>query len=281
MKGLRSPNRSGNPGHATCRAAVLLLPVILACIARPAASAESQAAVWTVWKAQEVGFSYRSSIAFYSCRQLQDRVASILRALGARDDLDVKVSNCDTFSTRAADNRPPWSNTSRDPFERRSERDQRLDPGQRLEQTQMANVRIRAMMPTELTPGVAAELERDKSRRELVSRVTGDPSASRDVPVMFPAKWQSVTLSHASIGLDPEECELLEQMSSGVLRQLNVRVVRKGRACDPRRVSRIPPQLTAEALIGVPFEARTPSLPGLGEKDPDPSAPPEPAVPPK
>jgi len=109
-------------------------------------------------------------------------------------------------------------------------------------------------MPTEVTPEVVNELDRDKSRRELVSRVTGDPTARQNVPVVFAAQWQSVTLSHKSIGLDPQECELIEQMSTSVLRPLGVRIVRRSHSCDRDRISRIPPQLTVEVLIGVPFE---------------------------
>ena len=247
--------------------------------------------MWTVWKVHEVDFAYRSSIVIYSCSQLRDRVVTVFRALGARDDLDVKVSSCETFATTAGDDGRAWGGSSHDPFDRRSDRDERFDLGHRVEHSQAASVHVRAMMPTELTPDVAAELDRDKSRRDLVSRMTGDPAASRNVPVMFPAQWQSVTLSRASIGLEPEECELIEQMSTGVLRQVGVRVVRRSRPCDPRRVSRIPPQLTAEVLVGIPLGSGTPMLPpGFGDKDPAPSAPegsdakpPEPAtdVPPK
>jgi hypothetical protein len=91
---------------------------------------------------------------------------------------------------------------------------------------------------------------------------------------VFPASWQSVTLSRDSIGIEPEECELLEQMSTDVFRQLGVRVVRGGANCDRRRASRISPKLTVKAFVGVPFGTGTvPQVPAAGESDPDPSTP--------
>jgi hypothetical protein len=136
-------------------------------------------------------------------------------------------------------------------------------------------------MPTEVTPEVLAEMERDKKRRELVSRVTGDPSAKFDDPIVFTAQRQPVTLSRRTIGLEPQECELLEQMSTSVFRKLDVRVVRRSSSCGRNQISHIPPQLTVEALIGTPLPTstiqQTPPAgeedPGTGEKDPEPSVP--------
>lgn len=263
MKALRSPSTSGSDTDHAVRRAAALLPLILFVIGLPVAAEESKAAVW---KVTEVGFSYRSSIAIYSCSALQDRVASILRAIGARDDLDVRVTNCDTFDVPSVvpseESRSAWRTPSNSVLNRRTDRGQ------------LAGVRVRLMMPTEVTPEVLAEIDRDKSRRELVSRVTGNPAARLNDPIVFPAQRQTITLSHRSIGLEPEECELLDQISTGVFRQLGVRVVRRSFTCDRNRVSRIPPELTVEAFVGIPFGTSTaPQTPAAGESDPDPSAP--------
>src|SRR5690606_11880073 len=108
---------------------------------------------------------------------------------------------------------------------------------------QSAHLRVSAMMPVEVTPEVIAELERDKSRRALISRVTGNPAASLNDPIVFPAARQLVTLSHKTVDLEPEDCELLEQMSSGLFPELDIRVVRRGPSCDRHEVSHIPPRL--------------------------------------
>ena len=93
------------------------------------------------------------------------------------------------------------------------------------EQEQPAHIRARFVFPSVVTPEVLAELDRDKSRRELVSRVTGNAAATQNSPVIFPAKRQLITLSHETIGISPTECELLEQMS-GFFKTIDVKVVK-------------------------------------------------------
>lgn len=223
---------------------------------------ESEELQPAVWKMKEVGFAYRSSLAVYSCRALQQRVASILSAIGARDDLDVRPTGCDMVVVSPEDT----LSSSRITATSRGVLDRRNGP------KQFVDVRIRVMMPTELTPEVVAEIDRDKSRRELISRVTGDPAASLNDPLVFPAKWQSVTLSRKLIGIGPQECELLEQMSASVFRELGVRVVRRGHTCDRDRLSRISPKMTVEALIGTghPFGTlKLPRIPAAGEQSED------------
>ncbi|MGH6609554.1 MAG: hypothetical protein ACRECQ_04795 [Burkholderiaceae bacterium] len=134
-------------------------------------------------------------------------------------------------------------------------------------------MRVRLMMPIEVTLEVLAEMERDKARRELVSRVTGNPAASLDDPIVFPAQRQLVTLSRRTIDLEPEECELLDQMSASVFARFDIRVVRRGPECGRDQIARIPPQVTVEALM--PVMPGSPQLaPAAGESDPDSSAPP-------
>lgn len=209
-----------------------------------------------VYKAHEVSFQYHSSRQFYACHELQNRVANILRALGARDDIEVSARNCDGSLIP--------EDPSMDPMSGRGGMDTRMDSGtdtwdrgrpyagstlnSNNDRGQTAQVRIRLMMPVEVTPEILAEIEKDRSRRELVSRVTRNPAAAQD-PIVFAARRQEVTLSSRTIRLQPEDCGLLEQMQLNVFRKLGVRVVRKNFSCGPRESSRIAPQLTAEALL--------------------------------
>ena len=91
------------------------------------------------------------------------------------------------------------------------------------------------------------ELEKDKSRRELVARVTGNPAARFNEPVKFHANWQPVTLSEGTVGVTLEECELLDQMSPGVFHELGLRVVRSRLTCESS--SLLPPEMVVEALL--------------------------------
>ncbi|MET0535799.1 MAG: hypothetical protein ABW171_16405 [Steroidobacter sp.] len=231
--------------------------MLIACSA-PALGAEAaaQEPITAVYKAQEISFHYRApENGLLACHELQQRIANILIAVGARDDIDVKLRNCDTFMLRDDTSMDPmgrdpmgrdntfgddrWGTSSSSRFRRQS--DTRGDSS--------INVRIRLMMPTEMTPALLKEVEKDKSRRELVSRVTRNPAAAFNDPIVFAATRQEVTLSQRTIRLRAEDCELLEQMSMQVFRKLDVKVIRRSASCAPREQSRIPPQLVAEALL--------------------------------
>lgn len=217
-----------------------------------------------VLKLQEVDFFYRSRIAPFTCGDLERRVASLLSALGARNDVAVRASGCDAVLEPMATVETPESGSGRwgtpnnrwqtaaDPFAR----------NQRGAREQTAHVRIRMMMPVEVDPEVLAELEKDKSRRELISRVTGDPAASFNDPIVFPAERREVTLSRRTVDLESDECELLEQMARGVFRRLDIRVVR-GPHCGRDSISHMPPQMVVEALM--------PIMPSAPEPTPAPS----------
>ena len=76
------------------RAAWALLAVSTLAFGAEEASNEP---ITAVYKAQELSFQYRSSNRFYPCHELEHRVAVILVAVGARDDISVKARNCDAF----------------------------------------------------------------------------------------------------------------------------------------------------------------------------------------
>ena len=207
--------------------------------------------ITAVYKAQELSFQYRSSNRYYPCHELEHRVAVILVAVGARDDITVKARNCEFMLDNDNNIDPMTGRDSMDPFGR----EDRFGTSSRFGRTndrreQYASVRVQLMMPTKVTPQLLKEIEKDKSRRELVSRVTGNMAAAFNDPIIFEAKRQEVTLSQRTIKLRAEDCELLDQMSNSVFRKLDVKVLRRSFSCGPRdSVSRIPPQLVAEALL--------------------------------
>lgn len=210
----------------------------------------AQEPITAVYKAQEVSFHYRSSRQVFACHELQNRVANILLSVGARDDIDVSVGNCDAY-VMPEDPFQDDSVLGRDSTDPRNRWNTSSGFGDRDDQRgQSAHIRVRLMMPVEVTPQVLAEIDQDKSRRELVSRVTGNPAAAMNEPIVFAAQRQEVTLSNnRSLRLRPEDCGLLEQMSFQVFRKLDVRVVRKNFSCGPRESWKLPPQLTVEALL--------------------------------
>lgn len=277
------------PGDAHRRVAVAAALALLAATVQAEAprtddanpQAETPPVVAAVWKEHELFFAYRSSYAIFPCTTLQDRVADILRALGARPDLEVRVDNCAELPATPAvgtGNRAGWdqNRTWNDRSGRNgsawpSEADARF--GRRDELQLASNVTVRLRMPVELTPDVAAELQRDRSRRELISRATGDPAARFNDPIVFAAQRRNVTLSRQTVDLEPVECELLDQMSGG-FRKLGIKVVRRGFSCDRNRVSLIPPEIEVEALLPASLDEREEDESSEDEDATEPAAPP-------
>jgi hypothetical protein len=224
-----------------------LARVLLATSALAMSSAAlAQEQVAAVLKTQEIRFVYHSVANVFACDELRRNVSAILRALGARDDVQVRIHDCEIVVI-PDDTSPPWDRSDRDyPADIFRDRD--------FDQRQTSTVRVQVMFPVEATPQVMAEIEKDKSRRDLISRVTGDPAAALNDPIVFPAERKQVTLSQSTIRLRPEHCELLEQMIPTVFRELGIKVVRKQLSCDRYGRSRFAPKLTVEVLwpVGMP-----------------------------
>jgi hypothetical protein len=233
------------------RRALVLLAAAGSLIAGSAATAAEQVAA--VLKTHEVRFVYRSLVNVLACDELRNQVAMILRALGARDDVQVRINDCQIVVI-PDDIEPPWDRSNRE-YPRDIFRDRDFD------QRQTSHVRVQVMFPIEATPQVLAQIEKDKSRRDLISRVTGDPAAALNDPIVFPAERKQLTLTRGTIRLRPEHCELLEQMIPTVFRELGIKVVGRQLGCDRYGRSRLAPKLTVEVLwpVGAP-------LPGEKEK---------------
>jgi hypothetical protein len=231
------------------RSARALLALALLATGGRAAAQEPIAAVW---KKEKILFTYQSSVTVYSCDMLRNRVASILHAVGARPDLEIKVTNCRQTVV------PPDATTidsARRTWQPGSATAGYL-PATDLRQDSTVSVRL--SMPTVMTPEVVEELNADKSRRELISRVTGNPIPRFDDPVPFSAERRVVTLSYETIGIEAAECELLDQLVTSSFDDLGLRVVRRGYSCDRRRASLIRPSIDVEALVPAMLDTREP-----------------------
>lgn len=208
-----------------------------------------QDSVAAIWKDQEIDFFYHSQTAIYSCGALQSRVESILRAVGA-DDVKVSAANdCDDFIFAPQ--------ATGDILRPQLESDRFGNRARARQQT--SHVRITFKSPVLATPDALAELNKDKGRRELIARVTGNNAALQEATGIFPAHWQEVSLSRGgALRLEPEECELVEQMSRSVLPKLGVRIVGDNLMCMPHQVSLLQPRLTVAALVKTQLNVGSP-----------------------
>lgn len=255
----------------------------------PACGADADRSVAAVWKERELRFTYRGFNTVYPCALLERRIALVLTALGARPDLDVSVVDCDSPLAAGAvggldaagwpqspgadgisgAGLPGDTSRARSLSERR-----RLRP---MEPRQDVQIHVRLSSPAEMTPETAADLEADRRRRELIAQVTGDPRPLFEGAGPFAAERQVLTLSRETIGLSPDDCELLDQMVANVFRDLGMRVVRRGYVCDRGQRSRIPLTLEVEALVPVGFRLgpARPSAPREAGGEGAPAGPPE------
>jgi hypothetical protein len=260
---------------------VAIASLVIACDAMGAQSAAQPAAqetVTAVLKMRESDFVYRTTRNPLSCDELRNSVAVILSALGARDDVQVRLTNCMGGGvpdlTVNDGSSQTWDNNA---WDRSTQQQSPMERMRGSTPRQNTPVHIYAMMPVVATPKIAKEMEQDKARRELVSRVTGNMNAALNDPILFAAARQQVTLSKDNIKLRPEHCELLDQMISGVFRDFDLRAVRRSLSCDPHQRSNFAPEVTVEALlpIGYVLPVAEKKEKKQEQKEPDPA--PEPA----
>jgi hypothetical protein len=265
MNAIPEPGAPGVP-RRELRAPRLFAGLLASALLVTSFQASTQEPVPAVWQPRKISFSYSSQMTLFSCSALAARVAVILRAVGARDDVRVRANGCtDGIPPQPAHASDRMTVGAWDPLSERATVRGQGGP-------QRVSVYAQLMLPTEITPAVLDELEKDKTRRELVARVTGNPAARFNDPVKFSAQWQPVTLSSKTIGLTTDECELLEQMSPGVFRKLGMRVVSSGVVCSAG--SHVPPQVVVQALLPTPYPSGAPSPPQpAGNEDTDPAAP--------
>jgi hypothetical protein len=198
------------------RVAQILLAVFVTLCAQRAASADA-APVEAIWKKQEFSFHFQSFTTFYSCSGLEMKLERILKALGVKDgNVRVRSPECPTSVAR------------------------------------LPRVMVEGRSPVEATPEAIAERDKDKSTRELAARVQGKREALDEVTEQFPATWKAVSLSRGSLGLEPGDCELIEELKRKILPRLSVRLIDDDVSCTPNTLSLGQPKLEVEALVAAP-----------------------------
>ena len=242
-----------------------------------AAQQPAQETVTAVLKMQESDFVYRTTRNPLTCDELRNGVAVILSAVGARDDVQVRLTNCmggDVPDLSVSDGSQTWDNNWD-----RSTRQQ--SPMERMRGTtarQNTPVHIYAMMP------VAATNEDRKGngagqgapRARLARHRQHERSAERSDPVHRHSPASNVVEGH-----DQAATRALRAARADDLR----RVSRSRSACSAQEAcpairsqrSSFAPEVTVEALLPVGYVLPTIQKEKKEKKEPDPAPAPEPA----
>jgi len=204
------------------RSAASVLAILAAAVPSSGAAAQdsapSDSPVQAIWKQQQIPFYFQSFTTFYSCDSLEAKVKRILVAVGANEDLKLRTKGC--FAPH---------DIARLPY-----------------------VEIDVVSAVEATPEALAERDKTRSTRELVARVRGESDEFARLDEQFPAQWRRVSLSRGKVLLDPNDCELLDQMKDKVFPKLGIRIVEDGVKCAVNQPTTFPPKLVVDALFRMP-----------------------------
>jgi hypothetical protein len=203
---------------ATCIQTLLATALTFITVAAAARSSPEPTAsrdvIDAVWHVQRFDFSYSSGRAFYDCHELQTRLATLLRTLGAH--ASVKVEMQCTGSSRVSRTR----------------------------------ARIAVAVPVEATEENIRTATRFDARDRLVARLGGYALPTAPELERFPAQWRRVALTDSGRRRFAEsECELLSAVQEQILPRLRVRNAPR-LYCLPW-ATRVVQTLNVEALVPV------------------------------
>jgi hypothetical protein len=186
------------------------------CVTATAALAATDAPVEAVWKTQRVDFVYWADSSFYTCEGLRTKLRAILKSVGARDNLIIRVSSaCGDMSF-------------------------------------MIPVQITIQSPVEATEVSLQELTNHTVEDELIARVRNERLATVEDLPRFNAVVKEISFARdRSLRLAEGDCELVRQVRQQILPLLAVRVLYADLHCSPTgNVGR--PRLTVAALVAAP-----------------------------
>jgi hypothetical protein len=170
-----------------------------------------------VWREQRLDFAYRGGATTYTCRDLAERVATVLRAVAVQSGVTAGHL-CTDFAYR-----------------------------QRL------TVALRA--PEAATREYVQEALATDATRRLLAHVRGESIPTEADLERFPAVWRRVSLAKQShLRLGPGDCELLRDIADQLFSRLSVRFRRSNLNCASPS-SHIALRLEVEALL--PWEQHT------------------------
>jgi hypothetical protein len=177
------------------------------------AHATDNSPIHAIWRSQQVALIHRADATLYRCSDLASRVTAILRAIGARSEVNAGPP-CVDYTT-----------------------------------SQVLNLVLTSPMPA-TDENVAAATAFTPTQR-LVAEVRRESLPTANDIERFPATWQTVRLMRTrSFRLALADCELLHSVREQIFPKLSLRIPSNGLNC-PRGSTSIQPRVVIEALIRV------------------------------
>lgn len=204
---------------------LLTVAYIIASVASAAAVAGAPAdgeSVEAIWKAQQVNFEYRGYSTMYSCQTLENKLALILRNVGARENLQLRSYGCN-------------------------------------EQIGVARFQVLLQSPVIASEENIRARTTHNAKDELIARVSGEKLATPEDLQRFTAVWKTVSFARdRNMRLERGDCELVEQLRQQILPRMSVHVVKDNVFCSPGIGTTGPPRLTVSALVPAERAANLP-----------------------
>jgi hypothetical protein len=209
------------------RSTWMAIPVLAAAAAVAtadvASSPDAGPTVSAIWLEQDWYQSHTGFTTYYSCDGLRDKVRSLLRQLGVRDDLKVSSAGCS-------------SSTGIDQFPR---------------------LRIKVASAVEATPERLAALEERREQIELIAKVNEKRPDYDRQSLQFAARKRIVEFrDRRGSAIEQGDCEFMETFADDVLPKIGARVVEREIRCTPHQVSMNSIRLVVEVLEPAPPPAQ-------------------------
>ena len=209
------------------RSTWMAIPVLAAAAAVAtadvASSPDAGPTVSAMWLEQDWYQSHTGFTTYYSCDGLRDKVRSLLRQLGVRDDLKVSSAGCS-------------SSTGIEQFPR---------------------LRIKVASAVEATPERLAALEERREQIELIAKVNEKRPDYDRQSLQFAARKRIVEFrDRRGSAIEQGDCEFMETFADDVLPKIGARVVEREIRCTPHQVSMNSIRLVVEVLEPAPPPAQ-------------------------
>lgn len=191
---------------------VIAFAAIAMLLIKPVFATDASTPLTAIWRVQQLELLHSDDSAFYSCPHLVDRIADILKALGAQ------VAN--EAQTRCV----------------------RLAPG-------MQSIVITFMHPVEATPENLREAGTATAVQQLRARVRGETLPKLEELERFEAAWRTVALHRVpGLRINQSDCGILRMIHRQAFPQLAIEPETAEPFCS-HTPTPIRPRVVARALV--------------------------------